>query len=174
MSASQIVAVFNMETKPQSLAHLETVIGLTVGLGGGLVQSIALGAPIWHGLVVGGTFGVIFAIAFARRATSAGAGLIWGLAAAFLMWLVFPAGLRPLLARGAHSMGEFGDARDQFPLLVGYLTCLGMPVGLVTGYSWRFALRRNTDSLQLDTRNCRRRNCGCTRRFYLRSVDVRG
>lgn len=133
MSASQTVAVLNRETKPRSLAHVETAIGLAVGLGGGLVQSVALGVPIWQGLVAGGTFGVIFAMAFARRATSAGAGLIWGLAAAFLMWLVFPAGVRPLLARGVHSMAEFGDARDQFPLLVGYLTCLGMPVGLVTG-----------------------------------------
>ena len=83
--------------------------------------------------LVGGLFGLVFGIFFARRATSAGAGLIWGLAAAFLMWLVFPAGLRPLFAAGFHSMAALGDARDVFPLLVGYLVCLGMPVGLALG-----------------------------------------
>ena len=75
----------------------------------------------------------MFGILFARRATSAGAGLIWGLAAAFLMWLVFPAGLLPLFTRGVHSMAALVDTREQFPLLVGYLVCLGMPVGLVLG-----------------------------------------
>jgi hypothetical protein len=133
MSASQSVAALNLETRTRSLLGLETAVGLVVGLGGGVVQSFALGTPVSHGLAVGGAFGVVFAILFARRASSAGAGLIWGLAAAFLMWLVFPAGLRPLFARGVHSMAEFGDARDQFPLLVAYLTCLGMPVGLVMG-----------------------------------------
>jgi hypothetical protein len=133
MSASQSVAALHVETRTRSLVGFETAVGLVVGLGGGVVQSFALNTPISHGFAVGGTFGVAFAILFARRASSAGAGLIWGLAAAFLMWLVFPAGLRPLFAKGVHSMAEFGDVRDQFPLLVGYLTCLGMPVGLVTG-----------------------------------------
>ena len=103
------------------------------GLGGGVAQSLALGTPIVQALLVGGAFGLVFGVLFARRATSAGAGLIWGLAAAFLMWLVFPAGLRPLFAQGVHSMAQLGDARDQFPLLVGYLVCLGMPVGLAVG-----------------------------------------
>ena len=98
-----------------------------------MVQSLALGTPVTHGLAVGGLFGLAFGIFFARRATSAGAGLIWGLSAAFLMWLVFPAGLRPLFAAGFHSMAALGDARDEFPLLVGYLVCLGMPVGLALG-----------------------------------------
>ena len=30
-------------------------------------------------------------------------------------------------------MAALVDAREQFPLLVGYLVCLGMPVGLVLG-----------------------------------------
>ncbi len=96
-------------------------------------RAFAVGTPLTHGVAAGGSFGLVFAVLFARRATSAGAGLIWGLAAAFLMWLVFPAGLRPLFAAGFHSMAALGDARDQFPLLVGYLVCLGMPVGLTLG-----------------------------------------
>ncbi len=133
MSASSGLATVNTETKPRNLAWVEAAVGLVVGLGGGVLQSLAMGTPITHGLAVGGAFGLVFGTFFARRATSAGAGLIWGLAAAFLMWLVFPAGLLPLFTRGAHSMAELGDTRDQFPLLVGYLVCLGMPVGLVLG-----------------------------------------
>ena len=122
-----------METKPRSWVLIEPALGLVTGLTGGLLQSLALGTPVTHGLAVGCLFGLAFGIFFARRATSAGAGLIWGLAAAFLMWLVFPAGLRPLFAAGFHSMAALGDARDEFPLLVAYLVCLGMPVGLALG-----------------------------------------
>ncbi len=133
MSASPSLAAIHVERNPQILARTEAAVGLAVGLGGGVVQSLAVGTPVTHGLAVGGLFGLVFAVLFARRANSAGAGLIWGLAAAFLMWLVFPAGLRPLFAAGFHSMAALGDARDQFPLLVGYLVCLGMPVGLTLG-----------------------------------------
>jgi len=117
----------------RSLAKTEVMLGLLVGMAGGAVQSLALGTPLTHELTVGAAFGLAFALLFDRRATSAGAGLIWGLAVAFLMWLVFPAGVGPLYSRGFHSMPALGDARDQFPLLVGYLVCLGMPVGLVLG-----------------------------------------
>lgn len=133
MSASESLAALTIETKPRSWVRIELALGLVTGLTGGMVQSLALGTPVTHGLAVGGLFGLAFGIFFARRATSAGAGLIWGLAAAFLMWLVFPAGLRPLFAAGFHSMAALGDARDEFPLLVGYLVCLGMPVGLALG-----------------------------------------
>ena len=133
MSATGSLAALKIEIKPGTWPRFEAVLGLAVGLGGGLVQSFALGAPVMHGLTVGGLFGLAFGILFARRATSAGAGLIWGLAAAFLMWLVFPAGLQPLFSAGAHSMAALGDTRDQFPLLVAYLVCLGMPVGVALG-----------------------------------------
>src|SRR3974390_155289 len=121
MSAIGSLATLNIETKSRSGVRIEPALGLVVGLGGGVLQSLALGTPITHGLAIGGAFGLVFGVLFARRATSAGAGLIWGLAAAFLMWLVFPAGLLPLFIPSAHSMAELGDARDQFPLLVGDL-----------------------------------------------------
>ena len=143
MSATGSFALLNVETKPKSSVRIGPALGLGVGLGGGALQSLALGTPITHGMAVGGAFGLVFGILFARRATSAGAGLIWGLAAAFLMWLVFPAGLLPLFTSGSHSMAALGDTRDQFPLLVGYLVCLGMPVGLVLGI--RGGVRSNTD-----------------------------
>ena len=148
MSAIGSLAGINIETKSGDGVRIERALGLVVGLGGGVLQSLAMGTPITHGLAVGGAFGLVFGIFFARRATSAGAGLIWGLAAAFLMWLVFPAGLLPLFTRGAHSMAELGDTRDQFPLLVGYLVCLGMPVGLVLGI--RGGLRSSASDSQFN------------------------
>ena len=133
MSAVGSLAALKIETKPRKWVRIEPALGVVVGLGGGMLQSLSLRTPITHGLAVGGLFGLAFGVFFARRATSAGAGLIWGLATALLMWLVFPAGLRPLFAAGVHSMAALSDARDEFPLLVGYLVCLGMPVGLVLG-----------------------------------------
>jgi hypothetical protein len=49
------------------------------------------------------------------------------------MWLIFPAGILPLLSGPGHSMARLADARDQFPQLVAYLLCLGMPVGVTLG-----------------------------------------
>ena len=77
MSASASLAALNIETKPRSGVRIEPALGLVVGLGGGALQSFALGTPITHGLAIGGAFGLVFGILFARRATSAGAGLIW-------------------------------------------------------------------------------------------------
>ena len=133
MSVTQSLPTIEVESRVRSFAKIEVMLGLLVGMAGGVVQSFALGTPLTHELAVGAAFGLAFALLFDRRATSAGAGLIWGLAAAFLMWVVFPAGLGPVYSRGFHSMAALRDARDQFPLLVGYLVCLGMPVGLVLG-----------------------------------------
>ena len=133
MSVTQSLPTIEVESRVRSFAKTEMMLGLLVGMAGGAVQSLALGTPLTHEVAVAAAFGIAFALLFNRRATSAGAGLIWGLAAAFLMWVVFPAGLGPLFSRGFHSMGAVGDARDQFPLLVGYLVCLGMPVGLALG-----------------------------------------
>lgn len=139
MSVTQTIPAINNETTMHRLIKTESVIGLAVGLAGGAVQSAALGTALTRSVLVGGLFGLVFTALFERRARTAGAGLIWGLASAFLMWLVFPAGLGPLFGRGFHSMAALGDARDQFPVLVGYLVCLGMPVGLVLGIrnGWR-------------------------------------
>src|SRR6516164_7132660 len=133
MSVTQSLPTIELESRARSFAKTEVMLGLLVGLAGGAVQSLALGTPVTHEAAVGAAFGLAFALLFDRRATSAGAGLIWGLAAAFLMWVVFPARVGPLYSRGFHSMGAVGDARDQFPLLMGHLVCLGMPVGLVLG-----------------------------------------
>jgi uncharacterized membrane protein YagU involved in acid resistance len=82
---------------------------------------------------VGALFGLAFGLFFARRATSPGAGLIWGLSCAFLLWVMIPAGILPLLARMDRSAVMLRDAREHFPELVACLLCLGMPVGVALG-----------------------------------------
>jgi hypothetical protein len=85
-----------------------------------------------HGLIWGALFGGALGFFFFRRATSPGAGLIWGVAAALLLWIVGPAGILSL--RGAsHSMGMLDEARVHFPQLVAFTICLGMPVGVTLG-----------------------------------------
>ncbi len=75
----------------------------------------------------------------ARRAVSPGAGLLWGLGYAFLLWLAGPAGLFPLLGgSGAASaevsaMGMLDTARAHFPELIAYLLLFGLPLGLALG-----------------------------------------
>ena len=133
MSVTQTISAIDNETTVRSVFKTESAIGLAIGLAGGALQSVALGTALTRSMLVGGLFGLAFATLFERRVRTAGSGLIWGLASAFLMWLAFPAGLVPLFSQGFHSMAALGDARDQFPLLVGYLVCVGMPVGLVLG-----------------------------------------
>jgi uncharacterized protein (DUF2062 family) len=112
---------------------IETLIGLGVGAVGGALRSAILTTPLTHGVLLGGLFGLAFGLFFAKRATSAGAGLIWGLASALLLWMLIPAGILPMLQGNERSMGMLSDARAQFPELVAYLFYLGMPVGVGLG-----------------------------------------
>ena len=119
-----------------SVSWVEPIVGLSVGTLGGVVQGTLLATPLAHGAVVGGLFGGVFGLFFAQRATSPGAGLIWGLAASFLLWLLIPAGLVPLLSGAGSSLMMLQDARNHFSELVAAQLCLGMPVGVVLGV-WR-------------------------------------
>ncbi len=113
--------------------RMDWLLGLAVGGTGGALSSLFLPSSLVGGIVLGALFGLAFGLFFARRATSSGAGLIWGLGAAFLLWLVLPAGILPWLAGSGHGMAKLADAREQFPDLVAYLICLGMPVGVALG-----------------------------------------
>ncbi len=111
------------------------VSGLVVGcLGGAVIQALGL-ASLVTGMVLGGLYGLLFALLVARRAVSTGAGLLWGLGYAFLLWLAGPAGLFPLLGDSgeAPAMGMIDTARAHFPELVAYILCLGLPLGLALG-----------------------------------------
>jgi hypothetical protein len=115
------------------------LLGLITGAIGGAIQSIILAPPFTHGILFGGTFGLAFGFLFARRATTPGAGLIWGVAVALLLWFVVPGVIDIFLLRSASSDAMLNDARARFPELVADLVCLGMPVGVVVGV--RGALR---------------------------------
>jgi len=130
-SGAKVVAPGNERAKPFHWA--DPLLGLAVGGAGGALGGALLARSLLSGTVLGALFGLAFGLLFAHRATSAGAGLIWGLGSAFLLWLVLPVGILPLLAGSGHSMAKLTDARDQFPELVAYLVCLGMPVGLTLG-----------------------------------------
>ena len=123
-----------------SFNWIDVLLGLAVASAGGAFGSVLLNSSLFGGILLGTLFGLAFGLFFGHRATSSGAGLIWGLGAAFLLWLVLPAGILPLLAGSGHGMAKIADARDQFPKLVAYLICLGMPAGVALGV--RGGLRR--------------------------------
>src|ERR1700745_781147 len=94
-------------------------------------------------LILASLFGLIFGLFFSKRATSPGAGLIWGLGFAFFMWVAVPAGLGHLFSGFRHSGSMFGGAQEHFPHLVASLVCLGRPVGILSGI--RGAFRSKTE-----------------------------
>src|ERR1700739_4084070 len=79
------------------------MLGFSIGTLGGVIQSKILGAPTNHSILVGGIFGLAFGLFFARRANTPGAGLIWGLGSALLLWFVTPTGIDVSLLRAASS-----------------------------------------------------------------------
>jgi hypothetical protein len=131
------------ETGPVAMSWtwVEPSLGLLTGMLGGILQSRILPAPLSHCMLLGGIFGLIFGLVFAKRATTPGAGLIWGLACALLLWFVMPTGVDLLLMRSSDMLS---DAQQRFPQLVAYLVCLGMPVGVVLGVrgGFRFKARQ--------------------------------
>ena len=111
---------------------LQRLIGLAIGGAGGALASVLLATPFLYGIVYGALFGLAFGLFFSRRATTPGAGFIWGVAAALLLWIVGPAGVLSM-RRGGNPMGMLSDAQAKFPQLVAFLICLGMPVGITMG-----------------------------------------
>jgi hypothetical protein len=122
-----------MNKGTMSFDWMDPLLGLAVGCAGGALGSALLTVSLVSGTLVGALFGLAFGLFFAHRATSSGAGLIWGLGAALLLWLILPVGILPLFSGATRSMAQLTDARDHFPELVAYLTCLGMPVGVALG-----------------------------------------
>jgi hypothetical protein len=121
-----------MDARTGAAFRVQPLLGLCIGALGGALQGALLASSLVQTILCGALFGLAFGLFFAKRATSPGAGLIWGLALATLAWIVVPAGLLPMLA-GAGSRVFLSDARDRFPQLVAFLICLGMPVGLALG-----------------------------------------
>lgn len=105
---------------------------LLVGaLGGSAASQVGL-ASLPMGVTLGSLYGVGFALLAAPRATTPGAGLLWGLSYALLLWLINPLGLSSLLASTTPEVMIDG-LRARFPALVAHLLCFGVPLGLVLG-----------------------------------------
>src|ERR671923_1598614 len=106
------------------VSRLTAVIlcGLVGALGGALTLVVGQ-ASVVTGVLLGGLYGVLFALFVAPRAVSPGAGLVWGLGYAFLLWLAIPAGILPVTMGGMPEMGMLDAARAHFPELVAYVIC---------------------------------------------------
>lgn len=102
------------------------LIGLAVGALGGLAGASVLNGSAAPFALHGAMFGLLFGLLFAQRATSLGAGLMWGLSLAFLTWIT-------VAAAAPASDNMFFGARAHFPELVFSLVCLALPVSLVLG-----------------------------------------
>ena len=112
---------------------IEPLLGLALGASGGLLESAALKTSLLSGGLLGATFGLAFGLFFARRAASPGAGLIWGLGSSFLLWILTAGGFFHFATGTGRSAMMLQDAQRHFSELVGYVLCLGMPVGVGLG-----------------------------------------
>ena len=65
-------------------------VGAVVGAAGGGVFHALGYATLLPGMILGGLFGLLFALLVGRRASGPGAGLLWGLAFFLLLWLAGP------------------------------------------------------------------------------------
>ena len=81
--------------------------------------------PVW-----GALFGVMLAVFACPRASTPGAGLLWGIGFAILPWLLQ---LTIYGIRSRVTIDMFDSARAYFPELVAYIICLGAPTGIALG-----------------------------------------
>ena len=139
MPERQLAMDAQFESALPGAVWTEPLLGLALGAAGGLLESAVLKTSLFRGGLLGMTFGLAFGLFFARRATSAGAGLIWGLGSSFFLWLLVPGGFFNLGVSARNPLLMLQDAQGHFSELVGYVLCLGMPVGV--GLGIRGALR---------------------------------
>lgn len=107
------------------------IVCIVVGIMGGIVSTVLGVGDLARNVGLGVAYGALFALLGSARAVSPGAGLIWGLGYALLLWLALPAGLLPSLS-GA-PMAMLDTARAHFPELVAYVLAFGAPLGLTLG-----------------------------------------
>ncbi len=117
---------------------IELLLGVALGVSGGFLESAVLKSSLLSGGLLGASFGLIFGLFFAKRATSPGAGLIWGLGSSFLLWILTAGGFFHLAAVTGHTAMMLQDAQARFPELVGDLLCIAMPVGVGLGIRGEF------------------------------------
>jgi len=117
---------------------LGAMVGAIVGTAGGFLSMAGAHSGLLPGPATGALFGALFGFLFARRCANPGAGLIWALGYTFLLWLVIPVGVLPLvsgttLRAGMMATTMLATTRTQFPELVAYIVCFAAPLGLALG-----------------------------------------
>lgn len=127
-------------------AGFSLVVCVFVGALGGVVSARVTGAPVTSNFMLGALYGAMFAVFARRRATTPGAGLLWGLSFALALWLIVGANLTPMLM-STGRMGMLDAAQRQFPALVACLLCFGAPVGVLLGTLNAFS--NSTDTAML-------------------------
>jgi len=133
MPAIQSAIDAQFESALPGSVRIEPFLGLILGASGGLLESVVPKTSLFSGGLLGMTFGLAFGLFFARRATSPGSGLIWGLGSSFLLWLLVPSGFLKFAISVRNPALMLHDAQGHFSELVGYVLCLGMPVGVGLG-----------------------------------------
>ncbi|HEX9639519.1 MAG TPA: hypothetical protein VGB99_18450, partial [Acidobacteriota bacterium] len=108
------------------------VLCVVVGALGGALADRLVSMSLLPGAVLGALYGLVFALLATRRANSPGAGLLWALGYVFVLWLAIPAALVPY-CRGECAMGDLDMVRTQYPQLVAYVLCFGLPLGIALG-----------------------------------------
>jgi uncharacterized membrane protein YagU involved in acid resistance len=104
-----------------------------VGLLGGAAAAAILGL---HGsragaeVVLGALYGLVFAVVATSRVREPGAGLVWGLGYALIVWL---ATVAPASTGTVAPMPMLDATRAAFPQLVADVLCFGAPLGLTLG-----------------------------------------
>ncbi len=102
----------------------------TGALGGGAAALFELSTAL-AAIPLGALAGLAFDLMLAGAVDSLGAGLLWGAAYAFALWLGLTSVLPVLVGMPASAMLD--QARASFPSLCGSILALGIPLGLVEG-----------------------------------------
>ncbi len=133
--SSEVLNPANIDKHPLVGTRLVVplIICIFTGVIGGAACSAVVTIPLSASLMLGGIYGLVFAVLCHRGAVSPGAGLIWGLGFALLLWLVVLAGVVPAIAEGMSAIGRVDSLRAEFPQLVAYVLLFGMPLGMVLG-----------------------------------------
>src|SRR5208283_2716008 len=130
------------DTHAPGVGLVEAALAAAVGAAGAaLAPAFGQGAAGQH-IAAGAALGLLCAAALGGRATSPGAGLVWGLAAGFILWTVLPAVATVFHLFSFSPDAMLGDARARFPALVTCVAFIGAPVGVFLG-TWT-GLRRRT------------------------------
>jgi uncharacterized membrane protein YagU involved in acid resistance len=108
--------------------HSTAACAAVGALGGAALAALGFGAPSTS-ILLGAAAGLVFDVALTASVCSLGAGVIWGAAYAFVLWLVL-ASVLPVLS-GMPASGMFDQTRASFPGLCASVLAIGIPLGLV-------------------------------------------